>query len=452
MNRSRRLALAALLPLTLVVPASAAAAGFGPPQPLDLPAARPLAAAIGPGGAAIVAGTLGGAPAQARVEVAVRAAAGAPWRTAGFGTSAALVRDVQVAIGRRATVVAWSEVRRHSQAVVVATADSGGGLTVRERVPVTSATSAFPRLAVLSSDVIELAWRDGRRGKGSRVRVAAIDGDHFAGAPRTAGTNATQIILAARGAGASVGWTSPLHSIRRAGRSGTPRALPRTLTVRSLDGHGRPTGTAAKVGSDVGATARLAGAPDGRLVASWLRPQKVLPFAGDLQGDPPPPSAIVAPLAFTRQVLPRTLPARPLGSAGAIPAGVPSIALDATGQAVAAMRVSPPNVGPAFDAVAAGSTGGGPWSGTRLVAHLGFSNFDPVAVATPSDGAVIVSTALVAAPGTPLWTVEAADATGVHAVGTTNGGDGRGLAVARAGSRVLIAWPTAAGVQVSERG
>jgi hypothetical protein len=49
--------------------------------------------------------------------------------------------------------------------------------------------------------------------------------------------------------------------------------------------------------------------------------------------------------------------------------------------------------------------------------------------------------------------VTAADAGGMHALGITTGGDGRGVAVARAADRVLVAWPSATGgVQVAEQG
>jgi hypothetical protein len=230
-----------------------------------------------------------------------------------------------------------------------------------------------------------------------------------------------------------------------------PRALPRTLTVRSLDAHGLPTGAAVRVGSDVGATARLAGAPDGRVVASWMRPQKIRSYAGEDRGDAPPPSAYIAPRAFTRQLLPRLAPARPLGGPSEIAAGVPSVGFDGPGHAVAALRASAPAVGPAYDARLSGSAGGGPWSSSRLVAHLGFSRLDPV-VTVPSPGdAVVVYTALIPAPGTPVWSVGAADATGTQALGVTNAGDGRGIAVARAADRVLVAWPSAGGVQVAER-
>ncbi len=453
MNRSRRPLLATLVALAVVAPASPAGAAFGPAQALPLAVGGQLAAAVRPDGAATVAGVLAGAPVQARIEVATRATAGAPWRVAGFGTSAGLVRDVQVANGRRATVLAWSEVRRRSQTVVVATADAGARLTVRERVPVVSATSAFPRLATLPSGAVVVAWRDGRSGsRRARVRVATFDGERFASAPRTVGTDAAQVVLAARGAGAAVGWVSAQRPRIRKTRLSVPRAQPRTLTVRALDARGRPAGGATVAGRDVDATARFAGAPDGRLVASWVRPQKIRPYPNEDRGDAPPPSAYVNPVAFTRQVLPRLLPARPLGGPARFAVGIPSVAFDGPAHAVAAFRASVTGGIPAFDALTAAAVAGGPWSSPQLVSHLGFSRFDPVVVA-PASGPVVVSTAAIQVPGPPNWAVTASGPAGPQLLGTTTAGDGRGLAVARSAERVLVAWRSSAGgVQISEQG
>jgi hypothetical protein len=439
-----------ILALALALPPSAEAA-FGPAQSLGLPVGGQLVAAIGPDGGATVAGLLSDSPVQARIEVATRSTAGAPWRIAGFATSAQLVRDVQVVSAPRGTVLAWAEVRRHSQAIVVATADAGAHLTVRERVPVSNGSSAFPRLAVLRSGAVVLAWRDGR-GARARVRVATFDGDRFVRSPRTAGIGAAQVALVARGSGAAVGWVGALRPRIRKSRVSVARARPRPLTVRSLDARGLPSGPAAVVARDVDATARLAGAPDGRLVASWVRPQKILPFPGDERGDAPPPSAFVNPVAFTREVLPRLLPARPLGTPQQIAVGVPSVALDAAGHAVAAFRVAHTGGIPAFDALTAGSDAGGPWTSPRLVAQLGFSRFEPVVVA-PAAGPVVVYSALVPAAGPPRWTVAASGPAGPQVLGITTAGDGRGIAVGRSAGRVLVAWPSASGgVQVAEQG
>jgi hypothetical protein len=282
--------------------------------------------------------------------------------------------------------------------------------------------------------------------------VATIDGGRFAAAPRIAGTNAAQVVLAANGRGATVGWTSSYRA--RPGTSGSSvrRALPRGLTVRPLDAHGLPTGAPQTVAADVAAKTRLAGAPDGRLVAAWLRPQKIRPYPGEDRGDAPPLSAYIRPRAFTRQLFPRASPARPLGAPDEVAAGLPSVAFDGADHAVAVLRTSVPLMGPAFEVRSAESTGGGPWSATRPLASLGFSLFDPVVAAPASGGTVVVFTAVVVAAGKPVWTIDASDGTGTQVLGVTDAGDGRGVAVAREGSAVLVAWQAAGGVQVAQRG
>ncbi|HUR83817.1 MAG TPA: hypothetical protein VMY78_00605 [Solirubrobacteraceae bacterium] len=117
MNLLRRALFPALVALALLLPAGVDAA-FGPVQPLALPVGGPLAAALTPDGAAVVAvvaGQLGDSPVQARLEVATRSAAGAPWRIAGFATAARIVRDLQVVRASRGTILAWGEARQRSQ-------------------------------------------------------------------------------------------------------------------------------------------------------------------------------------------------------------------------------------------------------------------------------------------------------------------------------------------------
>jgi hypothetical protein len=128
--------------LVLAGPASADGAAFGPTQALDLRVSGPLAAAVGPRGEAVVAGVNAAAPVGQRVEVATRAGSRAPWKVASLGRSAARARDVQVVAARGRAVVAWGEVRRHGQAVVVATGRVGDALTVRRRLAVADAFAA----------------------------------------------------------------------------------------------------------------------------------------------------------------------------------------------------------------------------------------------------------------------------------------------------------------------
>ena len=430
---------------------SASAAPFGAPYSLDLTGSTPLASAIDAGGAAVV-GDVRGTAGKRRVEVALRGRAGATWTTATLGAEVSEARDVQTVIGGRGVVVAWAEATRDHQSLVVATGRAGGPLAVRWRLTVVDAFAASPRLARLRGGAVVLAWRDGRSGSRSRVRVATIDGDRFSSAPRTVGTDVAQVVLAARGAGAAVGWTSAYRGRVRKTRLSVPRARPRPFTIRTLDARGLPSGRPTVVARDVDRTVRLAGAPDGRLVASWLRPQKIRPYPGEARGDGPPPSAYINPVAFTRQLLPRALPARPVGGADRFPASTPTVAFDAAGQAVAALRVTSSNMIPAYDIVASTSRAGNAWSAPRLIAAVGFSRFDPVAVAPDAGDVVIVHTALIPASGQPAWTVAAADVTGPHLLGTTSAGDGRGIAVARASGRILVAWPLGGVVQVAERG
>lgn len=174
-----------------------------------------------------------------------------------------------------------------------------------------------------------------------------------AGRPWTT-TDVARIVLASRGMGAAVGWTSADRGRVRKTRLSVPRARPRPFTIRPLGAQGLPTGPPPVVARDVDATVRLAGAPDGRLVASWVRPQKIRPYPREARGDAPPPSAYINPVAFTRQLLPRARPARPVG--GPAPAvSTPTVAFDVAGQALATLRVASPGGIPASDVVASTS-------------------------------------------------------------------------------------------------
>jgi hypothetical protein len=78
---------------------------------------------------------------------------------------------------------------------------------------------------------------------------------------------------------------------------------------------------------------------------------------------------------------------------------------------------------------------------------------DPVAVAPAEGDVVIVYTTLTASVGTPAsWTVAASTSTGTVPLGATGASDGRGVAVASARGRLLVAWPAGDGVQIAERG
>jgi hypothetical protein len=63
-----------------------------------------------------------------------------------------------------------------------------------------------------------------------------------------------------------------------------------------------------------------------------------------------------------------------------------------------------------------------------------------------------MSSTLTASPGTPLsWAVAASTSTGTVPLGATTASDGRGIAVASARGRVLVAWPGSDQVQIAER-
>jgi hypothetical protein len=437
--------------LLCLLTANAGAAGFGPPQALDLPVAGPLVTAVGADGEAVVAGMRRGGAGGERVMVATRARQGASWNVASLGPIVPEARDLQAIVAGDRVVLFWSEVRRERQSVVLATGRAGGTIGVLRRLPVRNAFSASPRLARLRSGAVVLAWHDGR-GRRSRVRVATLGGSRFTSGPRTVGTDAAQVVLAAHAGGATVGWTGSYRGRQKSTPKGVPRARPRRMTIVSLDASGAPTSAARTIARDVDATVHLAGAPDGRLVASWLRPQKILPFPGEARGDGPPLNAYVPAAAFTRQVLPRPRPARPVPVAGQIALGPPGVALLSGDRAALAVRANAPGgAGINFGIFAASSRAGGPWSDVHPIAQLGFSRMDPVVVRLAAQDPIIVYTAASVAPGTPRYSVSVDDATGTQILGTTPGLDGRGVGVASTRGRALVAWLDGTGVQVAER-
>jgi hypothetical protein len=439
--------------LALAVPAAASGASFGPSEPIGLTITGPIATSLGAGGEAAVGGLDGSRPDGTFIALATRTGAGAPWQVGSLGPVSPQARDVQVVVTRGRAVVAWAQARDgDDDRVVVASGPLGGKLAVRRRFAIANAYSASPRLARLSNGTVVVAWRDGTFRAPARVRVARFDGDRLGGGPWTVGRDAAQVELAARGSSASVGWTSSYH-VRPGTHAGSPRrALPRTLTVASLDRRGAPAGRPVIVGRDVGAVARLAGASDGRLVASWARPTQIRPYAGEDRGVAPPPGAYVFPRAFTRQVLPALRPARPVGGADQVAQGPPSVAFDGPDHALTVVRAAGQAAGPLYDALGAGSSAGGPWSDPLPVAHLGFTRLDPIALAPAPGDAVVVYTALDPTIGAPRWIVAATDAAGAHRLGTTTGDDGRSATATGAGARVLVAWDDGGQIQVAERG
>ena len=107
-------------------------------------------------------------------------------------------------------------------------AAAGGPLAIRRRLAVANAFSASPRLARLRDGAVVLAWRDGRSGSRSRVRVATIDGDRFTSAPRTVGTDVAQVV--ARRAGSRRGGRLD-ERVPRASAQNTPLRSARAATA-----------------------------------------------------------------------------------------------------------------------------------------------------------------------------------------------------------------------------
>ncbi len=379
---------------------------------------------------------------MARLSLALIAAAlplalAAPASGAGFGPSHPL--------GMSASGPLVAALGAHGEAAVVAIGDLGAKLAVRARIAVGDAYAASPRLVRMSNDAVVLAWRDGSYRRGSRVRITRIDGNRLAFAPRTVGRDVGQVVVSARGSGAVVGWTSAYH-VRPGTKAGSlRRAAPRTLTVVPLNYTARP-GTRVIIGRNVGGSVRLAGASDGRVVASWVRPQQDR-LNGSLL------VVAVSQQAFTRQILPRALPARPVGGSDEVAAGPPSVAFVGSEEAVTVLRAGEPRGAAFFDLLGAQATDGGPWSAPQRIAGLGFTRMEPVVVRAAAGEGAVVYTALdptINAP--PRWIVAANDATGAHRLGTTDAGDGRGATVAAARGRVLVAWTDGDGTQIAERG
>ncbi|MEP6953206.1 MAG: hypothetical protein ABI950_03980, partial [Solirubrobacteraceae bacterium] len=276
--------------LGLLAPSCALAAPFGFSDPVTVSGGdvSQTAAAVGAGGGALLAATM--SPTEYTQE-AVHAwscrAPGAPWTQDTLSSDLSEARDVQAAMtpdGRRVAV--WAQIHSLSNRVAYAIRDHGGALRQTGSFAVRDAYSASPRLAVLPSGIVLLAFRDI-----STLRVARLSAraTRFA-APRTIATGASGLAIAPAGPGATVAWTST------PGRTGAPRTL-RALRLRDT---GRATGSVLVVSHNATARVRLGGVSGGRAIASWLRPAR---------GSQPP-------AAFTRSLDPDGRPARPFPTPG----------------------------------------------------------------------------------------------------------------------------------------
>jgi hypothetical protein len=433
-----------LASLVLVVPAAAPAAGpagFSDPVAVGAGKAGQTAGAVSADGRAALAWT---APTRRGegLNVALRDGAGQPWRTRVVPVRAILVRDPQVVVAPNGdAVVAWAEIadRSRDQAVAVAAAPAGRELGAVRRFAVNNGFSAFPRLSVVGSGAILLAFRDAKLGRPARLRVALrpADSNRFQ-APRTVATGASSLALAASGEGAVMAWATPPR------RNGADR----TLYALRLDGAGRPRGDRILVSHAAGAAIRVASG-GGLSVVSWVRPRH---------------SPARPPALFTRTLGPGMEPARPLvPPVGTVFGGPAAVAMGLAGHALATatalggepigVRVfaarrssvrgvwtghqevsgqpASPSVGDPRPLLLASGEAFVFWSQAR--AQLGLASYD-ILVARRAPAATTF------APPAPLS-------------GAVPGNQVGGLLLATGGEHILAAWPASAGgMFVAERG
>jgi hypothetical protein len=416
--------------LGLLVPSGALGAplGFSDPAPVGSGDVGQTAAAVGTGGAALLAATVNaGDPRQEGVRAWSRTAPGAPWTQDTLAHDLSEARDVQAAVTRQGDrVVVWSQIHGTSDRVAYAIRDQGGALRQTGSFAVRDGYSATPRLAVLGSGIVLLAFRDNST---LRVARAAAGATAFA-APRTVATGASALAIAPAGPGATLLWSST------PGRRGTPR----TLRAVRLRDSGRVTGAVEVVSHDATASVRLGGISGGRAIASWIRPAKG--------------SRVAA--AFTRSLTPDGRPARVFPAPGTprSPATITEDADDVQLGAIAGVGGNPFG----FRTLMSASRFGGVWF--RVVAPGGPAAM--VGVPRPAlDGTrqLIAYTQSTDAPGPASYdvvvaqrdNVDAPVQTGVVDSGVTTS-DGAGLVLAQAGSRLMLAWPApGGGWRVSER-
>jgi hypothetical protein len=424
-----------------VTPAAAVGAGpagFSDPVAIGFGAAARTAGAVGADGTAALAWT-GFTREGATLRAALRAGAAGPWRTSALSVDASDIRDPQLVVTPDGDVVlAWAEIagrgRRHD--VALSAAPAGGDFGAVRRIAVGNGFSAFPRLVVLRSGAVLLAFRDAplpRRMARLRVAVRSAAGDRF-GAPGTVATRVTSLALAATGDGALLAWSTPAPR---------PRA-DRTLFAQRLDGRGRPTGGALTVARAAGSEVRLAGSADGRAMVSWVRPRR-----------PGRPLAL-----FTRELERSLARARPLLSpVGIVFGGAGAVTMGISGRALAAATALGPGGVRVF---AARSAFGAAWSDLQeLSIQPAPVVGDPRPVLLPSGEALVAWTQPRAQPGEPVYDVlvaqrpagQVAFAAPQPLTANLPGGQANGLLAATDGGRVLVAWAApGGGLLAVERG
>lgn len=392
----RRIAQALVGLVVLAVPAAAQAVG-------TTPIIGPTTAAVTSDGEAAAA--IGAA--ESRIVLVSRGRG--DWREQDVSGTVDFSRDAQVAVNRHGTVVAaWSQyTRARGNELVVAAGRAGGVVRVIARRGVARASSAYPRLAVLTSERVLLAWRDG-----TTVRVAPVLGARL-GRSHVVARRAGTIAFAAMRSTAVLAWVNRY--------AGSPTRALRSAVVQSA---GAPVGRPLLVSRAVPVAVRIAASSEPRAMVSWLRPGTPLK-------------------AYTRQIAPFARPARPVVT-GATPTDVPAIDLAPDGSAALAQRVTVPGL-IAFGIVSAHSQSGGVWTRFAPLAAGRPMVGRPHAVALGDRRSLTVwADAATPRPGYDIR-VAVRDAAG----GVTRSqvlptpylrGDGNGVGVADAGRRVLVAY------------
>lgn len=435
------------LPLAALVPASAAAGplGFSDQVRVGGGIAGQTAGAVSADGHVGLAWTARYGRGE-HLRIALRDGAGRRWRR--FIPRAALeIRDPQTAVTPAGDVIfAWAELddRGRSQDVAVVSAPGAGRLGRIRRFPVQNAFSAAPRLATLRSGAVLLAFRDGRHGsRRARLRVAVRPaGSNRFRDPRTVAEGAGGVALAAAGEGAVVAWPTALPRGRR----------DRTLYARRLGAAGSAVGRRLLVSRAAAGEVRVAGAPDGRWMVSWIRPGR--------GGDRPP-------ALFTRPMSPGIRPARPLVAPSGRPVGRRPAALLLTQGAEALAAATTFSLDPfGFGVFTARSLYGGVWTRRQDFAAPGTGMVgDPRLLSASGEALAVWSTAVPPSTASPparfvTYDVLAARrAPGSRAFDPPQrlGGDlvalnGSGVVAVAAGDRALVAWPApAGGLAVVER-
>jgi hypothetical protein len=413
--------------------AGAGPAGFSDPVAIGSGAAHETAAALADDGGGALAWTELDRRGPA-LHVALRDDARQPWRASRLGVGARVIRDPQVVVTPRGdTVLAWSEVAGCGcrQDVALAVAAPRGDVGAVRRFAVANAF-AFPRLVVLRSGAVLLAFRDAPPRLAARLRVALrpASGGRF-GAPRTLATHASRLALAAPGENAVVAWSTPPP------RTGADR----TLFALRLDDRGRACGAPVVISHAADAEVRLAGSVDGFWIVSWLRPR-----------------AAGRPLAlFTRAFEQSLRPARPVQPPVGTVFGAPAaVSMAISGRALATATTLGAGGVSVF---AARSIFGGPWTDHQELTAQPcpvIGDPRPVLFGQP----LVLWTQPREQPGAVVYDVLVARRLGHVAFAPPEllsagapGGQAGGLVVAMGGEHVLVAWPApGGGLLAVERG